>query len=136
MPLRLSMKRRSFPTHVPLRVLLDENVPLQVLHWLRQSHPDWTSEHVLLLFPGKSDRDILTYATGQQAVVVTFDEDFGDLRNFPLGTHSGIIRLRVWPTTEQLTIEALTRVFKSVSIDELKGALVIVDCNRIRLRRP
>jgi len=78
----------------------------------------------------------LTYTTSQQAMVITFDEDFGDLRNFPLGTHHGIIRLRVWPTTEDLTIKALERVFESVSIDELRGALVIVDSNRVRLRRP
>jgi predicted nuclease of predicted toxin-antitoxin system len=116
--------------------VLDENVPLEVLYWLRQRYPDCTSEHVVQIFPGKSDREVLTYATGQQAVVVTFDEDFGDLRHFPLGTHSGIIRLRVWPTTAQLTIEALAQVFESVSADELRGALVIVDSNRIRLRRP
>jgi predicted nuclease of predicted toxin-antitoxin system len=108
---------------VPLRILLDENVPLGVITWLCEAHPNVFAEHVIRLFPGASDREVLAYASRNQAVIVTYDEDFGDLRNFPLGTHAGIIRLRVFPTTEDRTILALSRLFESVAVDELEGLL-------------
>ena len=38
------------------------------------------------------------WAQERGPVVVSYDEDFADTRSFPLGTHHGIVRLRVWPT--------------------------------------
>lgn len=64
--------------------------------------------------------------------MVTFDEDFADIRNFDVG--HGVIRLRVWPTTSAETIAALSRLFSTVTEEELQEALVIVDRNRIRVR--
>jgi hypothetical protein len=52
---------------VNLAVILDENVP-----------------------PAISD-----YLGLQTAIVITFDEDFGDTRMCPVGSHAGVIRLRV-----------------------------------------
>jgi predicted nuclease of predicted toxin-antitoxin system len=40
---------------------------------------------------------MVVYATAQAlgAVLVTADKGFGDIRRFPLGTHHGIVVLRV-----------------------------------------
>ena len=72
-------------------------------------------------------------AQDNQAIVITFDEDFADLRTFPVG-HAGVIRLRVWPTTIEETQDGLSRLFAEVSVDEIEGALVIVDRTKIRIR--
>jgi predicted nuclease of predicted toxin-antitoxin system len=66
---------------------------------------------------------------------VTFDEDFADQRSFPMGSHSGIIRLRVWPTTIEEIQDALERLLAEVPDAELAGALVIIDRDAIRVRR-
>jgi len=66
---------------------------------------------------------------------VSYDEDFADTRSFPLGAHHGIIRLRVWPTTTEITIAALQRVLQSVPEPDLQNSLIIVDNKKIRLRR-
>jgi len=60
-------------------------------------------------------------------VIVTYDEDFADQRAFPVGTHSGIVRLRVRLTTIEETQAALHRLLSVVSTIELPGALVIGD---------
>jgi len=67
--------------------------------------------------------------------VVTYDEDFADARFFPLGSHHGIVLLRVWPTTIEETITALTRLLAQVPVADLGGSLVIVDPGKIRLRK-
>ena len=119
-----------------LHFFLDQNIPREIAAWLRAERPDWKVSHVhdagLL---GRADADIFRWAQAHEAIIVTYDEDFADARLFPLGSHHGIIRLRVWPTTVEATKEALGRVFLHVPIGELAGNLVIVDSARIRLRR-
>lgn len=115
------------------RLLLDENVPVQVLAWLRDFRPQWRIEHTSETgLNGRPDHEIFQWAQDHSAIVVTFDEDFADIRNFDVG--HGVIRLRVWPTTSAETIAALSRLFSTVTEQELQEALVIVDRNRIRVR--
>ena len=66
---------------------------------------------------------------------MTFDGDFADARMFPAGTHAGIIRLRVWPTTTEAAEEGLGRLLSLVSDSDLIVSLKIVDGKRIRVRR-
>ncbi|MBK9948980.1 MAG: hypothetical protein IPP12_17570 [Nitrospira sp.] len=63
------------------------------------------------------------------------DEDFSDQRTFPISSHAGIIRLRVWPTTIEETQDALARLLAEVPDAELAQALVIIDRHAIRVRR-
>ena len=84
---------------------------------------------------GATDRVIFDWAQEGGWIVVTFDEDFADARMFPVGSHAGVIRLRVWPTTIEATAEGLRRVFALVTDEDLPGSLVIVDDQRIRVRR-
>ena len=74
-------------------------------------------------------------AQERRSLIVTFDEDFADRRSFPVGSHHGVIRLHVWPTTVEETQSALERLLGEVADEELRGALVIVDRHRIRVRR-
>lgn len=115
--------------------LLDENVPVAVVPWLKELGLSVEIEHVLYIgLGGKPDRDIYEWAQLNRAVVITFDEDFADLRLFPFG-HHGVIRLRVWPTTVVETQNALRRLFEAASIEELSCALTIVDPSKIRIKR-
>ena len=84
---------------------------------------------------GAADSTILLWAWEDHSIIVTFDEDFADARMFPIGSHRGVIRLRVWPTTIERTEEALGRILRGVPDEELVGSLVIVDERRIRVRR-
>jgi predicted nuclease of predicted toxin-antitoxin system len=77
---------------------------------------------------------VFAWAQEQGAILITYDADFADQRAFSLGTHHGIIRLRVRPTTIEETEAALLRLLADVPVSELPGALVIVDQEQIRVR--
>jgi predicted nuclease of predicted toxin-antitoxin system len=120
----------------PLNILFDQNVPLPMAAWLRTVRTDWQIWHVSEIgFSGKTDAEILTWASAHESIVITFDEDFADLRLCPTGKFYGVIRLRVWPTTIEETKKALNRLLDSTPDSELSGALIIIDNNRIRLRK-
>ena len=118
-------------------ILLDQNVPIAVTAWLRELKPSWKVSHAneVGLF-GKGDGEIFDWAQSQQAVIVTFDEDFADRRLFSAHKHAGIVRLRVWPTTVEETKNALERLVSKLKEEELSGSLVIIDRVQIRVRSP
>ncbi len=119
-----------------LRLLLDQNIPLDVARWLRGRKPDWQVWHTNEVgLRGQPDTEIFIWAQSQRAAIATYDEDFADARTFALGPHFGIIRLRVWPTTIEETQKALERLCLSLSDAEIAGSLIIIDRQRIRVRR-
>jgi len=121
----------------PLRILCDQNIPVEATVWLRNWKPHWQVWHANEVgLPGRSDSEVFLWAQKEKAIVLTYDEDFADARLFPLGQHYGIVRLRVWPTTVEQTVRAFERLFDSVPHADIPSSLVIVDNNRICLRRP
>jgi predicted nuclease of predicted toxin-antitoxin system len=118
-----------------LTLLLDQNIPRPVTEWLRGQRPAWTIFHAAEVELGeRADREVFAWAQERHAIVATNDADFADQRTFPVGTHHGIIRLRVRPTTIEATEAAFRRLLATVPENELPGALVIVDQERIRVR--
>jgi predicted nuclease of predicted toxin-antitoxin system len=119
-----------------LRILLDQNVPPQVCDFVREHKPSWEVRHVSDVgLRGATDDSIFHWAQRDGSIIVTFDEDFADARMYPVGSHAGVIRLRVWPTTIENTEAALARLFAAVSDEDLPGSLVIIDQRSIRIRR-
>ena len=119
-----------------LAVLLDQNVPPHVAGWLRSRRPDWLVWHVSDVgLKGATDDTIFHWAQANGAIVITFDEDFADTRMSPVGSHAGVIRLRVWPNTIEQTEAALERLPEFAEDGDLVASLVIVDDQRIRIRR-
>jgi predicted nuclease of predicted toxin-antitoxin system len=58
-------------------LLLDENVPYELLHTLRaQGH---AASHIAELGPASADVDVLALAIEARSVLVTFDSDFSEL---------------------------------------------------------
>jgi len=120
-----------------LRILLDQNVPREIAPWLHGLRPSWEVHHAAeVALAGRPDREIFAWAQAHQAIIVTFDEDFADQRSFPVGEHHGVIRLHVWPTTVEEAQDALGRLLAEIPDAELRGALVIIERGRIRVRSP
>ena len=119
----------------PLHLLLDQNIPEEIARWLRGKCPAWRITHVKeTKLDGRPDSEIFRWAQANRAVVISYDEDFADTRSFPLGSHHGIVRLRVWPTTVEMTQLAIERLLTQVSESDLQGNLIIIDREKIRLR--
>jgi hypothetical protein len=56
-------------------------------------------------------------------------------RGCPEGTHAGVVRLRVWPTTFEQTEEALLLLIQQIDAADLSGSLIIIDNQKIRIRK-
>ena len=114
--------------------LLDENVPYEVTAWLSARLPEETTVHIydLHLVGAKDPRVMEEGVRLGNAIVVSYDEDLADQRQFPIGTHGGVIRLRVDPTTVANTIAALDRLLSALTLADIARRLIIVDEVRIR----
>lgn len=120
-----------------LRILLDQNIPFEIKSWLQHQRPEWIVESTRELgFSTKPDSFLYQWAIEHKSIIITFDEDFADARLHALGQHHGVIRLRTWPTTVEKTKEALMHLLQQIPDNDLRGALVIIDNQKIRIRHP
>ncbi len=103
--------------------------------WLRERlGTSYVVEHVTQIgLTGADDRVIFDFAQRSRAMIVTFDEDFADRRTYPPGSHFGVVRLRIEPTTIEHTIQTLDRLLAEFPPERLFGKLTIVDESRVRI---
>jgi len=76
------------------------------------------------------DYQILQKAIVENRTLVTLDEHFGDWVILPLSKHSGVIRLKINPTTSKNAIKLLLPFLRLHSSDQLKNYLVILSAKR------
>ena len=76
------------------------------------------------------DYQILQKAIVENRILVTLDEHFGDWVILPLSEHSGVIRLKINPTTSKNAIKLLLPFIRLHSSDQLKNYLVILSPKR------
>lgn len=76
------------------RFLVDEDMPRTAAGVLRQA--GYIAEDVRDVgLRGRSDQAIFEYAQAHNSIIVTADTDFANVLDYPLGTHPGIIVLRL-----------------------------------------
>lgn len=84
---------------------------------------------------GEEDPSILAAATAEGRILMTYDTDFADVRNFPLGSHGGIVVFRLrdqdWPALEG----PATRLLLNKAFARLQGGLAIVEEGRVSFKR-
>lgn len=117
------------------RFLVDEDVPRSTAHALRAA--GYEAEDVRDVgLRGHSDSDVFAYAQAQAATLISCDKGFTNLLNFPVGSHAGIIVIRIpdEASPAQLNDELLRALFQ-FQMESLHGCLVIVEMGRVRLRR-
>ena len=87
---------------------------------------------------GASNGELLAIAKQHRVTLVTADRGIGNLRRFPLGSHAGVIVLRLRRTAEEINTvhRHLLHALKTIPAEHLAGALLTVDRNKSRLRRP
>ncbi|MEH2274690.1 MAG: DUF5615 family PIN-like protein [Nostoc sp.] len=82
-----------------------------------------------------SDEEILKTAQGQNRILVTRDRDYGNLV-FVQAMGSGVIYLRILPTTVNIIHNQLVKVLETYSEAELVRAFVVVEPDGHRFRKP
>jgi predicted nuclease of predicted toxin-antitoxin system len=115
----------------PLKLYLDQMLRLDVAQALRNDGLDVIRASEV----GQArsdDYEILQKAIIENRILVTLDEHFGDWVILPLSKHSGVIRLKVRPTTSKNTINLLLPFLRLHSSEQSKNHLVILSPKRAK----
>jgi predicted nuclease of predicted toxin-antitoxin system len=114
-----------------MKFLADENISNKVVNSLRDKGIDIIS--IRLIASGLSDESVLDTANKQKRVVVSFDEDFGELIYRSKRKAHGIILLKFIPKSQQHVIDVLSNVLTLKT--PIEGHFLIVNESRIRVLR-
>jgi predicted nuclease of predicted toxin-antitoxin system len=119
-----------------LSFLIDEDLPRSLAGALRGHGFDAVDVRDVGL-RAASDTLVFNRAVGEQRVLLSGDLGFGNIRRFPLGSHSGIGVVR-YPNeaSPQTVIAAVIDAVDNVDEARLRGALMIIEPGRVRVRPP
>lgn len=115
------------------RFKLDENLPRDAERLLRQAGHD---VHTVVdeQLSGSADTRIFEAALLERRVLVTFDLDFADIRQYPPATHCGIWVLRPRAQTIESALALLSSALRFLDSEPVDGCLWIIEPERIRIR--
>jgi predicted nuclease of predicted toxin-antitoxin system len=116
-----------------MRLLLDENIQIQTVEFLRASGYDVVGVHDEHLV-SQSDDIIFQRAQQTQRVLMTYNADFADLRALAGVHHCGIIRLRLSNQRVSVVNPTLVKTLAQLDGLDLKDRLITVADQRIRMR--
>ena len=116
-----------------MRLLCDMGVSMRVVQWLRSQGHNATHlrDEGLQRLP---NGEIFAKAITENRVVVTFDLDFGEIAAMAGGRFASVILFRLRNTRAEHVLQRL-----SVALDRTvealeKGAVVVVEESRLRIR--
>jgi predicted nuclease of predicted toxin-antitoxin system len=118
------------------RFLTDEDMPRSTAVVLRQAGY-WATDVRDVGLRGHSDLAVFRYAQAHNATLISCDKGFSNIHQFPLGTHAGIVVVRIPDEVpvSQMNDE-LIRALTPFQDEDLAGLLMIVELGRVCVRRP
>jgi predicted nuclease of predicted toxin-antitoxin system len=123
--------REGVPERCLMRFLADENFPGAAITALKAAGHDVT--WIKVAKPGASDKEVLTWATREERVLLTFDKDFGELAGRAAPSQkSGVVLLRISPARTDEGIKRLVDLISAPS--DWIGHFSIIEPGRVRMR--
>jgi len=117
-----------------IRVKVDENLARSHVALLERAGYDARSVYDQEL-SGAEDAALWERVVEEQRFFITLDLDFSDVRQFPPGSHPGILLLRPRNSSRTAVTSVLERVLREYPLDQLAGCLTIADEVYTRIRR-
>jgi predicted nuclease of predicted toxin-antitoxin system len=115
-----------------MRFLADENIPLASVRRLRDAGHDVAA--VSEGSPGASDSEVLTQATRQSRVILTFDRDYGTLVYREVApAPTGVVYYRFAPRSPEEPAERLLGLLMVPSL-VIEGRFTVVERTQTRQR--
>jgi len=115
-----------------IKFLADENLYTPMVEALRGLGYDVLDAKEGLV--GSPDDSLYVLAKRKKRILVTMDLDFSNILLYPLHNHYGIIVLRLPDLSITKATEIFEKRLKRVNLDDIKGKVVIIEPNRVRLR--
>ena len=118
-----------------MRIKLDENLSRHLKGPLERHGHDvaTTAEEGLL---GRMDVELGAVATDERRMLFTLDVEFADLRKYPPGSHAGVILFRPRTMGPLAVNDFILRFVEETDLAQLSECVVVVDPDRLRVRRP
>ena len=118
-----------------MKLKLDENLSRHLKPNLtRFGHDVKTAADEKVL--SQPDRMIGAAAQREGRMLLTLDLEFADLRKYPPGEHPGVFLFRP-KTFGPLSVNRFVEQFvRDAELEMLSGCVVVVDPDRVRIRRP
>jgi predicted nuclease of predicted toxin-antitoxin system len=113
-----------------MRFLVDECTGPKVAKWLKERGYEVFS--VYDKARGSGDETVLRIANKDNYILITNDNDFGELIFRMKKPHKGIILLRVEDNRPNYKIEVLDKLLQSYS-DQLKNNFIVATENKVRI---
>ncbi len=85
---------------------------------------------------GHKDAAVVNAATNDGRMIFTLDRGVGDIRSFPPGTHAGVVVLRPASQDPASILALAERLLEVHALEEFSRCVVIVEPQRVRVRRP
>ena len=83
----------------------------------------------------ETDATVWERVCAEKRFFVTTDLDFADVRQFPPGSHPGILLLRARNRSRSAVLAVLKRVLNEQALNNLTGCLSVADETHTRIRR-
>ncbi len=117
------------------RFLIDEDLPRSLGSRLRQEGHE--SQHIIDLgLCGLADQAVFMLAQDGGATLLSRDTGFANILQYPPASHHGIVVVRFpLELRSQAVVTRIVELLKSVEDSELRGALIILEPGRVRIRR-
>jgi len=115
------------------RFIVDEDLPIALAEMLKQKG-HWAEHVSQAKLRGADDLTVFKYAQLRKATLVTADKGFSDIRRFPIGSHYGIIVLRLKRRKRDEILQRFCQVLSQVARCFLQGRLIVVTDSKIRIR--
>ena len=115
------------------RLKLDENLPVDLTALFIAAGP--AAETVIGEgLGGKSDAEVFSLCQTEGLILVTLDLSFADIREYPPGTHAGIIVLRYAKQDKNYVMNNVRGLIPRLDKEPPAGEIWIVEEARIRIR--
>ncbi len=108
-----------------LRLYLDQMIRLDVAEALRREGYDVIRASEVSQ-ARSDDYEILQKVIAENRILITLDDHFGDWVILPLSRHPGVIRIKIHPTTSELTLKLILPLLSNHSSEQFKDHLVIL----------
>ncbi len=117
-----------------MKIKLDENLPFRLAFLLKRlAHNVQTVREQDLT--GRADLEIWEAAQKEERFFITQDLDFSDARRFALGTHHGVLMVRLRSPSRRDLLGRVEELFQEENVSEWAGCFVIATERKLRVLR-
>lgn len=117
--------------HEKYKLYLDQMFRIEVAQALREQGYDVLRASEIG-HARADDYQILQKAITEDRILITLDEHFGDWVILPLSRHSGVIRIKVHPTTSEKVLSLLLPFLQAHGQEQFNNYLVILSERRAK----